>query len=79
MINTKHFASVNIASKDFVQNFDDALLSDNYEFVLKWTRNKKIILLDISVIVDGFTYDVIEKPLLESDGTISLNLGSIKR
>ncbi len=77
MNNTKHFASVNIASNDFEEQLESTLLSDNYAFVLKWTRGKKIILLDISVRVDDFTYDIIDVPLLGNDGTISLDLGAI--
>lgn len=77
-MSTKYFASLDIDSSSFEKELENSLSGNNYLFLLKWIRGKKIILLDCSVKVGDYTYDIIKKPVLDSDGTISLNLGALQ-
>lgn len=74
MYNT-HYLNLDIDSDTFDDDFDVGLLANHFDFVLKWTTGKKVILLDCILRENGNEFDMINQPILGSNGTIALPLG----
>ena len=75
IMNNNYFLDIDIDSVAFEDEIEVGILSNRFSFVLKWTRAKKLVLLDIAMKKGTKVYDILPLPIRSQTGTITVDLG----
>lgn len=72
---SKEYFNLDIDSTDIKSDLGNILLSDNYTFLLQWTKGEEIVLLGCAIEINSKFYSLITQPISDYDGTIAIPVG----